>query len=60
VTNDNDFPISFSWSTSSGASGTDVVSANSTIDLNVVVGSTKTTLRVLVAGKVQSSVKGRC
>jgi predicted extracellular nuclease len=60
VTNTNDFPISFSWSTTSGESGTDVAGANATIELDVVVGSTKTTLSVLVAGKVQASLKGRC
>ena len=60
VTNGNDFPISFSWSTSGGVSGTDVVEANSTIELDVVVGSTRTTLRVLVAGRLQASLKGGC
>ncbi len=60
VTNTNDFPISFSWSTTSGDAGTDFVEANATVELDVVVGATKTTLSVLVAGKVQTSLKGRC
>ena len=60
VTNGNDFPVSFSWSTTNGASGSDVVAANSTVDIDFVVGSTKTTMRVSVAGKVQASLKGGC
>ena len=60
VTNENDFPISLSWSTNRKSSGTDVVAANSTIELDLVVGSKNVTLILLADGQLQDVANGRC
>ena len=60
VTNENDFPVDISWLTNRGASGNDVVAADSTIVLDVTVGRKTTVLLLFAGGKLQDVGHGRC
>jgi hypothetical protein len=60
VENENPFPVSVTWSVRRGASGVDVVPADSTVTLDAVAGPGKTKLELRAGGKRQDDITARC